>query len=172
LKPDEIGDLHLVVPSTASGEAKLLIQLVATDGAIIADTTTALKMTANSTANVSASNISTELAQAQVVDEPAEALAASGGEESANPEAAVPLGDRVPLPTGRPAQTSNDDANSITLTSVNLRERPTRSAPVIGVVAKDAKLRVMGRKNRWVQVSDPTSSEKGWIYGRHVATLR
>ena len=172
LKPDEIGDLHLVVPSTASGEAKLLIQLVATDGAIIADTTTALKMTANSTANVSASNISTELAQARVVDEPAEALAATGGEESANPEAAAPLGDRVPLPTGRPAQTSNEDATSITLTSVNLRERPTRSAPAIGVVAKNAKLRVIGRKNRWVQVSDPTTSERGWIYGRHVATLR
>ena len=79
-------------------------------------------------------------------------------------------GDPVPLPTRRPAQTSNDDANSITLTSVNLRVRPTRSARAIGVVAKDAKLRVIARKNRWVQVTNLATSEKGWIYARHVAT--
>ena len=42
LKPDEIGDLHLVLPSNASGEAKLIIQLVATDGAI-ADAATILR---------------------------------------------------------------------------------------------------------------------------------
>ena len=59
LKPDEIGDLHLVLPSNASGEAKLIIQLVATDGAIIADAATVLKMAANSAANIPASNIKT-----------------------------------------------------------------------------------------------------------------
>ena len=47
LKSDEIGDLHLVLPNTASGEAKLIIQLVAPDGGIIADTETVLKMTAD-----------------------------------------------------------------------------------------------------------------------------
>jgi Bacterial SH3 domain len=174
LKPDEIGDLHLVLPGNASGETKLTIQLVATDGGVIADAATVLKMPANFTANVGDSNINTELAEAHVVDEPAEALGATGGgRESANLDAATAAsGDPVPLPTRRPASTSNDDANWITLTSVNLRERPTRSAPAIGVVARDAKLRVIGRKNLWVQVSDPTTSEKGWIYARHVATLR
>ena len=177
LKPDEIGDLHLVLPSNASGETKLTIQLVATDGAIIADAATVLKMPANSAA-IPASNIETELAESyaesHVVDEPAEAPGAiGGGGESASLDAATAAsGDPVALPTRRPAPTSNDDANSITLTSVNLRERPTRSAPAIGVVAKDAKLRVVGRKNRWVQVTDLTTSEKGWIYARHVATLR
>ena len=78
----------------------------------------------------------------------------------------------MPLPTRRPAQTSNDDANWITLTSVNLRERPTRSARAIGVVAKDAKLHVIARKNRWVQVTNLATSEKGWIYARHVASVR
>jgi len=52
---------------------------------------------------------------------------------------------------------------------VNLRERPTRSARAIGVVAKDTKLRVIGRKKRWVQVTNLATSEKGWIYARHVA---
>jgi hypothetical protein len=170
LKPDEIGDLHLVVPNTASGEVKLLIQLVATDGAIIADTTTALNVMANSTANVGVSNINAELDEAQVVDE--QTRGTTGAEERlANLDAAMAAsGDSVLLPTRRPAQTSNDDANSIALTSVNLRVRPTRSARAIGVVAKDAKLRVIARKNRWVQVTNLATSEKGWIYARHVAT--
>jgi hypothetical protein len=174
LKPDEIGDLHLVLPSNASGEAKLIIQLVATDGAIIADAATVLKMPANSAANIPASDIETEPTQAQVSEQRTQGLEGRGAEGTlANLDAAMATpGDPVPLPTRRPAQTSIDDANWITLTSVNLRERPTRSARAIGVVAKDAKLRVIARKNRWVQVTDPTTSEKGWIYARHVATVR
>jgi hypothetical protein len=237
LKPDEIGDLHLVLPSNASGEAKLIIQLVTTDGAIIADAATVLKMAANSAGNIGASNIKseptqahvseqrtpgldesgaegtllanldaattppkdpvplpsvlkmtansatnipasnsikTELAEAQVSDERAQAVGETGADGTlANLDpATTPPEAPVPLPSRRPAPTAKDDANWITLTSVNLRTRPTRSAPAIGVVAKDAKLRVIGRKNRWVQVTDPTTSEKGWIYARHVATVR
>jgi SH3 domain-containing protein len=174
LKPDEIGDLHLVLPRNASGEAKLLMQLVAPDGAIIADAATVLKMPANSVANIGASDTKTEPTEAQVVNEPAEALGTTGAEERvANLDAAMETpGDLVPLPLRRPAQTSNDDANSITLTSVNLRERPTRSAPAIGVVAKGTKLRLIARKRGWVQVTNLETSEEGWIYARHLATMR
>ena len=236
LKPDEIGDLHLVLPSNASGEAKLIIQLVATDGAILADAATILKTPTNFSANIPASNIETETTQAQVSEQRTQGLEDRRAEGTlADLDAAMATpGDPVPLPTRRPAQTSNDDANWITLTSVNLRDeaqvsderaqavgetgaegtlanldpattppedpvplpsrrpaptakddanwitltsvnlrtRPTRSAPAIGVVAKDAKLRVIGRKNRWVQVTDPTTSEKGWVYARHVAAVR
>ena len=235
LKPDEIGDLHLVLPSTASGEAKLIIQLVASDGAILADAATLLKIAANSAANIGASNIKSEPTQAQVSEQRTPGLEERGAEGTllANLDAATtPPEDPVPLPSvlkmtansaanipasnsiktelaeaqvsderakavgekgaegkfenldhattprentvicRRAAPTAKDDANWITLTSVNLRTRPTRSAPAIGVVAKDAKLRVIGRKNRWVQVTDPTTSEKGWIYARHVAAVR
>ena len=175
LKPDEIGDLHLVLPgNTASGEAKLLMQLVAPDGAIIAVAATVLKMPAKSVANIGASDTKTEPTEAQVVDETAEARGTTGAEERlANLDAAMETpGDLVPLPHRRPAQTSNDDANSITLTSVNLRERPTRSAPAIGVVAKGTKLHLIGRKRSWVQVTNLETSEEGWIYARHVATVR
>jgi hypothetical protein len=174
LKPDEIGDLHLVLPSNASGEAKLIIQLVATDGAILADAATILKTPTNFSANIPASNIETETTQAQVSEQRTQGLEDRRAEGTlADLDAAMATpGDPVPLPTRRPAQTSNDDANWITLTSVNLRERPTRSARAIGVVAKDAKLRVIARKNRWVQVTNLTTSEKGWIYARHVATVR
>jgi Bacterial SH3 domain len=172
LKPDEIGDLHLILPSNASGETKLIIQLVASDGAIIADAATILKMLANFAANIPASNIQTEPTRAQVSEQRTQGLEGRGAEGTlANLDAtmATPR-DSVPLPTSRPAQTSNDDANWITLTSVNLRERPTRSARAIGVVAKDAKLRVIARKNRWVQVTNLATSEEGWIYARHVTT--
>jgi hypothetical protein len=174
LKPDEIGDLHLVLPSNASGEAKLIIQLVATDGAILADAATILKMPTNSAANIPTSNVEIEPTQAQVSEQRTQGLEESGAEGTlADLDAAMATpGDPVPLPTRRPAQTSNDDANWITLTSVNLRERPTRSARAIGVIAKDAKLRVIARKNRWVQVTNLATSEKGWIYARHVTTVR
>jgi hypothetical protein len=74
LKPDEIGDLHLVLPSNASGEAKLIIQLVATDGAILADAATILKTQTNSAANIPASNIETEPTQAQVSEQRTQGL--------------------------------------------------------------------------------------------------
>ena len=32
------------------------------------------------------------------------------------------------------------------------------------MVAKGTKLRVVARKGRWVQVTDPATSAKGWIY--------
>jgi hypothetical protein len=176
LRPDEIGDLHLILPRNASGETKLIIQLVATDGAIIADAATVLKMPANSEANIGASDIKTELAEAQVTDVQAEGLGATGGEERlANLDAATTMsGYPVPLPSRRPAPTANDDgANWIKpLAFVNLRQRPTRSAPAISVVAKGAKLRVIGRKKRWLQVTNPATSESGWIYAANIATGR
>jgi hypothetical protein len=174
LKPDEIGDLHLILPSNVGGETNLIIQLVASDGAIIAAAATILRMPTNFAANIPASNIQTEQTRAQVSEQRTQGLEERGAEGTlANLDAAMATrGDQVPLPTRRPAQTSNDDANWITLTSVNLRERPTRSARAIGVVAKDAKLRVIARKNRWVQVTNLATSEEGWIYARHVAIVR
>jgi SH3 domain-containing protein len=47
---------------------------------------------------------------------------------------------------------------------LNLRQAPSPSAEVIRVVAKGTKLRVVARKGRWVQVTDPATSAKGWIY--------
>ena len=170
LEPDEIGDLHLILPGNASGESRLIIQLVAIDGAILADAATILKVPTNSAAaNIPASNIEIEPTQVQASDQRTQGLEDRGAEGTlANLDAAA-MTDQAPLPIRRPTQTANDDANWITLTSVNLRERPTRSARAIGVVAKDAKLRVIARKKRWVQVTNLATSEKGWIYARHVA---
>ena len=59
----------------------------------------------------------------------------------------------------------DDDKNWFTAPQfVNLRKGPTSSSAVISIVAKGAKLEVLGRKRGWVQVANPESSEKGWIY--------
>ena len=47
LKSDEIGDLHLVLSDTASGESKLTIKLIAPDDKVIADAETVLNVAAN-----------------------------------------------------------------------------------------------------------------------------
>ena len=100
--------------------------------------TTILKVPTNSAENIPAPNIENEPTRAQVSEQRTQVPEDRGAEETRANLAAI----------RRPAQTSNDEANWITLTSVNLRERPTRSARAIGVVAKDTKLRVIGRKKR------------------------
>lgn len=67
-----------------------------------------------------------------------------------------------------------EDAETVTPSMyVNLRERPTSSAPVLGVVPKGAKLAVQDRSRGWVQVTHPTSAQVGWIYdGSHWAPRR
>jgi hypothetical protein len=166
LKTDEIGDLHLNLPSNASGNSKLTIKLVGPDGAIVTDTGLVLKI--NSTAR-------NELAEAEVSDERVKGLGTTGKEERFANLDVSPPGDLVPLPSRRPVRTtSNDvDANWIRpLAFVNLREGPSPSARVVIVVAKGAKLRVIGRKGRWVQVTHSSTSKSGWIYAGNVATGR
>ena len=70
---------------------------------------------------------------------------------------------RPPAPTKRTV--TNVGTNEVkTSVFVNLRQAPSPSAKVIRVVAKDTKLRIGARKGRWVQVTDPETSAKGWIY--------
>jgi hypothetical protein len=178
LKPDEIGDLQLVLPNTANGVAKLMIQLIAPDGAIITDTAIVLNIATDPTANIGASNIKPDSGgEAQVLDERSKGPETTSIEKSpASLAAAAPAGDHpVPLPSRRPAPQANhnDGANWIKpSTAVNLREGPSPSARVISVVAKGAKLRVIGRKKRWVQATNPATSERGWIYTGKVAPGR
>jgi uncharacterized protein YgiM (DUF1202 family) len=54
--------------------------------------------------------------------------------------------------------------------AVNVRQSPSATGETLRVAQKGAKLRVMSREGNWVQVSDPTTSETGWIYARFVET--
>ena len=165
LKTDEIGDLHLTLPINASGNAKLTIRLVGPDGSVIAATGLVLKMDFAAR---------TEPPETQVSVQLVEELGTIGKKErSAN--LGVPMtGDPVPLPSRRPMPTaSHVDAGWLRpSTFVNLREGPSPSAPVVSVVAKGAKLQVIGRKGRWVQVTHSSTSKSGWVYTGNVATAR
>ncbi len=50
----------------------------------------------------------------------------------------------------------------------NVRAAPSSTAETIKIAEKGAKLRVAGRKGNWVQVTDPATSETGWVYSRYV----
>jgi SH3 domain-containing protein len=165
LKPDEIGDVQLVLPNTTGNETNLLIQLVAPNGGVLAATTTILKVTAGA-ANIPVYPVKTQLIQGQVWDEPN--LDAMDEDKRASSREIVPLPTR---PT--PIASGNVNANWVKSSAfVNLRKGPTSSAAVVGVVAKGIKLRLVGRKRGWVEVTNPATSETGWIYARNVDPAR
>jgi uncharacterized protein YgiM (DUF1202 family) len=90
------------------------------------------------------------------------------------PEADLPTADPAPLPARKP-QPDNDDIATKWVkpsTSVNLRKGPSSSAAIISVIERATKLRVMGRKKGWVQVTNPAMSETGWIYAGNIGAAR
>ena len=121
------------------------------------------------------SGVSAEITGAQLAHESPEAQPDPGPRE-AKPSAAVMEREEEPVQAERrigqsqrraPAERTvasigtNEVKPSV---FVNLRQAPSPSAKVIRVVAKGTKLRVVARKGRWVQVTDPAASAKGWIY--------
>ena len=174
LRPGEIGDLHLVA-SAGSGESELTIQLLAPNSAILADAATVLKMTAGATAAIDDAAIETEPAEAQIPQTPPEGLEVASVAPSAVTTDELPsVSELVPLPTRRPARSANDDgpANWVRPSAyVNLRDGPSSTARVVSVVARGAKLRIDARKRGWLQVTDPATSQSGWIYSGHTETV-
>jgi Bacterial SH3 domain len=121
------------------------------------------------------SGVTPEITDAQVAHESPEGQPDPGLPE-AKPSAAVAEREEEPVqakrrivqsqrraPAKRPV--ANVGTNEVkTSVSVNLRQGPSPSAKVIRVVAKGTKLRVVARKGRWAQVTDPATSAKGWLY--------
>ena len=173
LNPDEIGDLHLVSGNNVINDTKLAIQLVAPDGRIVADTATILKRTMEPQASAMASGIEAQLTGSQVSSEqPVEIIGLAP--KPMGPEADLPTADPAPSPARKP-QPDNDDIATKWVkpsTSVNLRKGPSSSAAIISVIERATKLRVMGRKKGWVQVTNPATSETGWIYAGNIGAAR
>jgi hypothetical protein len=180
LERDEIGDLQLAVPNSASGQAKLTIQLIAPDAAPVADAEILLQVAtapqgslprnAEDTDDASLVPANQELAHESPEGRP------DPGLREAKPSAAATEREEEPVQS-RPrtvqsqhrapakravANVGTDEVK--TSVFVNLRQAPSPSAEVVRVVAKGTKLRVVARKGRWVQVTDPANSAKGWIY--------
>jgi uncharacterized protein YgiM (DUF1202 family) len=121
-----------------------------------------------------ASAIETELRAAYIFDQLVQELDAGAEESSAALDPAPLESEAVPLPIRRPTPPGSDDREAGWVKPsayVNLRDGPSSSSAVVGVVAKGTKLRVMGRKRGWVQVNDPATSQSGWIYSGNVDAL-
>ena len=194
LERDEIGDLQLVLASSARGQAKLTIQLVAPDATLVADAETVLQVATASQSLPRNAEDTNDAPSAPANQEPAlfgmpvsgvtpevtDAQSPEGqpdpGLREAKPSAAVTVREDEPAQAERrivqsqhraPAKrtVANVGTNEVkTSVFVNLRQAPSPSAKVIRMVAKGTKLRVVARNGRWVQVTDPATSAKGWIY--------
>jgi hypothetical protein len=185
LQSDEIGDLKLYVPDHASGEAKLAIELIAPHGEVISSAETVLRVRADPEVAPDPISVAAAAPPAGAPLPKAASVpinAAIPDPVRLEPEAKPGIADAAPVEDGglapSPSHTpkpmalaaadpvSNEaDANTITTAMyVNLRERPTSSAPILGVVPKGATLAALDRKRGWVQVTDPATSKTGWIY--------
>ena len=172
LRTDDIGDLRITLPKAASGESRLRVKLVAPDGEILAGTETVLKVAAASDPGFGDAAEGQALAPERIYDpnlvgvaawdgKTQQLLGASGVEEVFTTPEAPP----APPEHVQPSLAANDDAKAwVAPEFVNLRNGPTSSAEVISVVAKGAKLSIMGRKRGWVKVTNPATSESGWVY--------
>jgi hypothetical protein len=96
-------------------------------------------------------------------DATGEAPAEAAEPASEQPTSAVTSGAQ-PSTVGEPAASDSGLGTVEPSMAVNLREAPSSSAAVLGVVAKGATLPVLDRKRGWVQVTDPESGKQGWIY--------
>ena len=179
LKPDQIGDLHLAVPSTANGVSKLAIKLITPDDKVIADAGTLLNvMTAAAAATPPAvlpvphafgavpAAADFQVKGSLPAAEQAGSYAAAAGTPAAEPPAGA-----AETPPIQPAERAGaDDPSSFVRPSayVNLRDGPSSASRVIGVIARGAKVPVLERKRGWLQVTNPATSEKGWIYSGYV----
>ena len=196
LRPDQIGDLSLVLPSGAKGEFKLSILLIAPDDRTAAAAQTLLVVAAAPPATVAleADNgaVSPEgegTAEAALAAEAVAPIAsghdqqavkaapiavdesAADGSKVSQDEEPASMGAAVAPPTdGQPNTSEPADTGATQLGTVqpsvfvNMREEPSSSSPVLGVIAKGADLPVLDRKRGWVQVAHPKTGEQGWIY--------
>ena len=108
---------------------------------------------------------------------PIEAASAPSGDatpEQSGDAAPAPSGDSVTPPSGEREHTGSiptetDGANFVQPSDhVNLRDGPSSSSRILGVVAKGAKVEVVDRKRGWLQVTNPATSEQGWIYSGYI----
>ena len=161
------------------GSYDIRIELLAGDGALLAHSETRLKISDdNKTLAASADapeisaftgSLSPPLPQDGVASEssdsslkvtPVKTLEIKPG----TPRPAPPAG----LAAAQPGENSSSAEWVQIINAVNLRPRPDKSSKTIKVAKKGAKLHVLARHKGWVQVSDPTTSVKGWVYGRFV----
>jgi len=172
LKPNEIGDLRLMLRDNVINASKVTIQLVTFDGHVLADTATIIKgaIETGLLTGTGAQPMENQTRQLELMlaEKPMMAAASTAelGKEGKPMMAEAATADAAPLSAQNP-EAENDDGNTKWIkpsASVNLRKGPSSSASIISVVERGTKLRALARKKGWIQVSNPVTLEKGWIY--------
>lgn len=255
LRPDEIGDLSLTLPLTASGERSVSVELIAADGTVIASGTTRLNITPDPKtalilrpsdracieellahgrkmidvgylagargyfkraaeagsaeaalaladtydpdfiAKIGAQGIRPDLAEARLWYERAKTLGSPAADErlaelGAAAETAMPVPEeelaeeqeepttarsdvspeRGPAAAPSPPALAASASEWVEISgAVNVRASPTPQAETLKIAQRGTRYRATGRKGKWVQVTDPKTSEVGWVYSRFVA---
>jgi hypothetical protein len=174
LRPDEIGDLRLLLPNAQASFYDMSIELLAGDGSRLAKAETRLKVSYEKETLVATAKPSeiTVLPKAPGLASP-ENRVFTESTESPRIAAVKTLTISPDTPPHAPEKAGlNSDGRPaewvLVVRSVNMRPSPNRSSKTIKVANKGAKLRVLARKRGWVQISDQTTSVKGWVYGRFV----
>ena len=171
LRPDEIGELRLLLPKS-EGSYDIRIELLAGDGTPLAHSETRLKISKDNqqlAAGMDASEISTAAESyppplPQRV--PSESTLTVNRVKTETIEAATPAiaSHQFGAASTPPADTPAPAEWVQVVNAVNMRPRPDKTTNTIKVAPKGAKLRVLARNKGWVQVSDPKTSVKGWVY--------
>jgi hypothetical protein len=101
----------------------------------------------------------------------AEEAGATGGAEGPADPATQDSGQPAPVvPVG---STSSGKEEWVELSGyVNVRKAPSQTAETLRIAQKGEKLRVIGRTSNWVRVTDPATSESGWVYSRFIETAQ
>jgi cytoskeletal protein RodZ len=100
----------------------------------------------------------------------AEEAGATGGGAALSEPAAQSGG---PDPSAPSNPSSSREGEWVVLSSdVNVRKAPSQNAETLRIAQKGEKLRVIGRETKWVQVTDPSTSEMGWVYARFIETAQ
>jgi hypothetical protein len=104
------------------------------------------------------------------VEAEAEAEAEAAAEAQAQPDATASASvAEPPRPAQAPLSTNKNEWVAL-LSYANVRAAPSTTADTLRVAEKGTKLLVTGREGNWVQVTDPATSEVGWVYSRYIET--
>jgi hypothetical protein len=98
-----------------------------------------------------------------------DAGATAGAEDST--ERAAQSGESDSVAPTNPSSSSKDEWVELS-SYVNVRKAPSQTADTLRIAQKGEKLRVIGRESNWVQVTDPATSETGWVYARFIETAQ
>jgi hypothetical protein len=100
----------------------------------------------------------------------AEEAGGTGGAEGSSEPSAQSVQPAPVVPTD-PASSGKEEWVELS-GYVNVRKAPSQTAETLRIAQKGEKLRVIGRTSNWVRVTDPATSESGWVYSRFIETAQ